>query len=310
MTLQKLAYQSQPPFGRLPPRKVYLVDPPNIQPVIRIAHHIAAPIHIEHRIIFEHEIVLFLAGRGRVTTQSQSVDFEAGHLFVLWPIVRHTITVDRDQPCEHLAIHFDVTPNVPQTDDRLDERGPYEVRFLHGLSWPWHLVLPPAHSIENMMRRVIEAHESTELLARLQAITSLSHALIEMFRLHTQRNNHDAQTPAQAACRIKLGRAIHYLQQHLASEITVEDLAGAAGLSASYVTRLFKQWTGTTPMHYLRRARIERARQLLADVDLSIQQVGVQVGFADPYHFSKVFRRIDGLSPSAFRRMLLAGRDT
>ncbi|MBL4702319.1 MAG: AraC family transcriptional regulator [Phycisphaeraceae bacterium] len=303
-------YQRQPPFGKLSPRKEYWVELSNIHPSIRIAHQ-GSLANIDERIIFDYEIVLFLTGQGRVTIQSQTIDFQAGHLFLFCPFVPHAIEVDASEPCEHLAIHFDVTQGVPLADDCLEERGPYEVRLSHGLAWPTHLVLPSSHSIESMLRRVIQMHNAPEPIARLSSLTYLSQVLIEMFTLEAHRDvGHKDATFSQAVCRIKFERSIRYVQQHLASDITVDDLADAAELSASYITRLFKQWVGTTPMNYLRQVRVERARQLLADVDLSIQQVGAQVGLRDPYHFSKVFRRIDGLSPSAFRQMLLAGRKT
>jgi transcriptional regulator GlxA family with amidase domain len=60
-------------------------------------------------------------------------------------------------------------------------------------------------------------------------------------------------------------------------------------------------------MDYLRRVRVQQARVLLGDVDLSIKEIARRVGFDDPYHFSKVFHRIDGLPPTLYREALLAG---
>jgi transcriptional regulator GlxA family with amidase domain len=61
-------------------------------------------------------------------------------------------------------------------------------------------------------------------------------------------------------------------------------------------------------MAYLRHRRVDAARLLLADVDLSIKEIAVRCGFDDPYHFSKVFHQIDGLSASDYRETVLAGR--
>jgi transcriptional regulator GlxA family with amidase domain len=58
-------------------------------------------------------------------------------------------------------------------------------------------------------------------------------------------------------------------------------------------------------MDWLRRLRVAEARRLLADLDLPVKEVGRRVGFEDPYHFSRVFRAIDGLSPSAHREAIL-----
>jgi two-component system response regulator YesN len=61
-------------------------------------------------------------------------------------------------------------------------------------------------------------------------------------------------------------------------------------------------------MEYLRRLRIELARELLADPSLSIKEVAARTGFTEPNHFSRVFSRIDGVPPTAFREALLIGK--
>jgi transcriptional regulator GlxA family with amidase domain len=81
-----------------------------------------------------------------------------------------------------------------------------------------------------------------------------------------------------------------------------------AGLSGSHFTRLFAAWAGESPAAYVKRARIQRARRLLTEVDLSIKQVAARCGFRNPHHFSRVFRRIDGLTPSAYREAALAAQ--
>ncbi|HLL88337.1 MAG TPA: helix-turn-helix transcriptional regulator, partial [Tepidisphaeraceae bacterium] len=76
----------------------------------------------------------------------------------------------------------------------------------------------------------------------------------------------------------------------------------------SRFTALFRAHTGTSPMGYVRKVRVDHARRLLADVDLSIKEVAARVGFDDAFHFSKVFRAVDGLAPTRYREALLAGR--
>jgi transcriptional regulator GlxA family with amidase domain len=61
-------------------------------------------------------------------------------------------------------------------------------------------------------------------------------------------------------------------------------------------------------MEYLQRVRVQHARELLKDIDLSIKEVAARTGFSDPYHFSRVFRRIDGLSPAYYREIVLSGK--
>lgn len=84
-------------------------------------------------------------------------------------------------------------------------------------------------------------------------------------------------------------------------------LAAEAGLSTSRFAHLFRQETGVAPGRYLHRLRMERARVLLERTFLSVREVMARVGFRDPSHFSRDFRRFHGLAPSAVRGVVHPG---
>ena len=101
--------------------------------------------------------------------------------------------------------------------------------------------------------------------------------------------------------RRRLRVAIEYIEDHLDSEIALEDLAAAVHLSAYHFARLFKASTGLPPHQYVIARRIERAKQLLRDDDLSLAQVAARVGFWDQGHFTRHFKRLVGVTPKHFR---------
>jgi AraC-like DNA-binding protein len=80
------------------------------------------------------------------------------------------------------------------------------------------------------------------------------------------------------------------------------ELAARVGVSPNYLSSLFAREMRTTLRQYADQQRIELARQQLLDPARQIKQVAYALGFADPYHFSKVFHRVTGTSPTAFRR--------
>ncbi len=96
-------------------------------------------------------------------------------------------------------------------------------------------------------------------------------------------------------------RAIAYLQQNYAHPIARWQVAEAAGASEDYLSRLFHRELGLSPWDYLNRYRIQRARLLLVAGDLSIAEVARQVGFKDHAYFSRIFRKLTGLSPNGYR---------
>jgi AraC-like DNA-binding protein len=97
-------------------------------------------------------------------------------------------------------------------------------------------------------------------------------------------------------------KAMAYLHEHYAEPVSRESLARYVGASEGHLARCFRQETGVTPMVYLNRYRVNRAKALLADKDLSITEIALAVGFPDGAYFSHVFRREVGISPNAYRR--------
>ncbi|MBB6673457.1 response regulator [Cohnella nanjingensis] len=83
--------------------------------------------------------------------------------------------------------------------------------------------------------------------------------------------------------------------------LTAADIAAGVYLSPTYVSLLFKQETGETLFEYLTKVRVERAKELLLDPQTKFYEVCEAVGYSDPSHFSKVFKKMTGLTPSAFR---------
>jgi AraC family transcriptional regulator len=99
-------------------------------------------------------------------------------------------------------------------------------------------------------------------------------------------------------------KVAEYIEAYLADDLSLSKLAEVAGLSPFHFARAFKESIGLPPLHYVSSRRIERAKELLAQPDLSVTQIGAQLGFADSSSFSASFRKHTGATPSAYRRGL------
>jgi AraC-like DNA-binding protein len=97
-------------------------------------------------------------------------------------------------------------------------------------------------------------------------------------------------------------KAIDHIEEHLAESISLATLAQLVRLSPNYFCRSFSQSLGMPPQRYHAARRIERAKMLLAQPGSSITDVGLTVGYSETSAFSTAFRRISGLTPSAYRR--------
>lgn len=105
--------------------------------------------------------------------------------------------------------------------------------------------------------------------------------------------------PPQTGALVK--QAIAYLHQNYARALARWEMAEGIGVSEDYLSRVFNQELGISPWDYLNRYRVARAQELLRQTHDSISQIGYRVGFSDPAYFSRVFRRLTGISPRAYR---------
>jgi AraC family transcriptional regulator len=99
-------------------------------------------------------------------------------------------------------------------------------------------------------------------------------------------------------------RVAEFIEAHLAEDISLTQLAELARLSPYHFARAFKQTFGMPPHRYHMSRRVERAKALLAKPDLSVTQIGFDVGFSESSSFSAAFRKFTGTTPSTFRRNL------
>jgi AraC family transcriptional regulator len=131
-------------------------------------------------------------------------------------------------------------------------------------------------------------------------------SLANLLAVHLIR---DALSPRRLPCRtggalprVKLRAVFEYIEEHVNADLTLEQLAATAHLSAYHFTRQFKAATGLPPHRYVIARRIERAQHLLrASDDLPLSEIATRTGFADQSHFSNHFKRIVGLTPRQFR---------
>ncbi len=105
----------------------------------------------------------------------------------------------------------------------------------------------------------------------------------------------------QMASRLSYDRCREYLSRHY---LEIKDFALAAkmcGVSPVHMCRLFRRYAGETPHVFVTRLKINHAAELIVRGDVAVKAAALEVGYADPYHFSRVFKAMHGQAPSKFR---------
>lgn len=228
-------------------------------------------------------------GRGRMKTTAGEVTLRPGVCLWMRPGRRYEAVQDPKARLGVNYIHF--SASAGRRDLPLSAFDPpFEV-----------LQSREVEFVDVLMRRIIELGESPA--DRVAADALLQGLLVELARAHataaqlatpgTEQRHRDVVVQIAAQIRESPGQAP-----------AVAELARRGGYSVDHFSRIFLKVTGQRPQDYVINARIERARQLLAESDLTIGGVAENVGFQDIFYFSRQFRQRTGQTPSEFRRSL------
>ncbi|WP_414584054.1 helix-turn-helix domain-containing protein [Scytonema sp. PCC 10023] len=142
--------------------------------------------------------------------------------------------------------------------------------------------------------------QSDRLGSRLYAETAATFLAAHLLRHYSDRK-HTLQEYSDGLPKHKLKRAIAYIQEYLAENVSLEAIANELGMSRYYFVRLFKQSMGVTPYQYVLQQRIERAKMLLKQRERAISDIALECGFANQSHFTKHFRQFTGMTPKAYQ---------
>lgn len=96
--------------------------------------------------------------------------------------------------------------------------------------------------------------------------------------------------------------ALMFMNANVNSRCTVQDFAGRQNISASHFSKLFKDKTGSSPVNYFNELKIKEACGLLQHSSRSIKSIALELGFEDQYYFSRLFKKVHGISPTFYRQ--------
>jgi AraC family transcriptional regulator len=184
-------------------------------------------------------------------------------------------------------------PLLSAVREELDGRLPLPVSPRSGLH---------DHAVSEILRLLFAEVESGGASGTLYA-ESLAHALAVRFLFLGEylptRSSATAVLPQR-----KLRGIQDLIESRLDADLTLQELAAAIGYSRSHFLRMFRATTGMTPHRYVLKRRVERARQLLEQVGLSIAEVAMICGFSSQAHLTFAFRKEYGITPTEYRRHL------
>ncbi|MEA5258297.1 AraC family transcriptional regulator [Arcicella aquatica] len=101
-----------------------------------------------------------------------------------------------------------------------------------------------------------------------------------------------------------ISKVIAYMKKHLTETLTLEQLADVAGMSASHFSAVFRQKVQSSPINFFTFLKVQQACSLLEHSKLRVKEIAYTIGYNDPYHFSRIFTTVMGISPREFRKKI------
>jgi AraC-like DNA-binding protein len=252
--------------------------------VLRAGHLKAAPDYrVDRRFCAGHDLIYCMKGRGYIRIEGK--EHAVNETEVLW--------IDGRSPHVHWA----------------EANDPWEVLWLRA---DGHTLTSSAEAL-NVVRQPVftvgprAATNFHAVVRHLQAqplaLDALLHADVSVILslLFQQRRSLQGVDPENQGIDPGLKRAIEKMGVYYYKAWSVRALAKEAGMSEPHFYRRFHRATGSSPISWLRRQRVNHAKRRLVETTDSIKQIAEQVGYSDPFYFSRDFKLACGISPKHYR---------
>ncbi|MET0378465.1 MAG: AraC family transcriptional regulator [Spongiibacteraceae bacterium] len=224
-------------------------------------------------------LIYCTGGSGELVLENKPVVVKPGDLLILPPGIAHNYAASTSDPWSIFWVHYQGDLSAAFTE------------FLQ-LEQPLFSIGIQPHLI---------AEFETLLALRKDGVT-VTHFIRGACRLKALLTEFACATVHSAGSRsIDMDQLLQHMQRHLGSELDLDALAATANLSKFHFIRRFRERTGHTPIQHFIHMKMQHACQLLDGSDEPIKRIASAVGYSDPLYFSRLFKRVMGVSPQHYR---------
>lgn len=219
-----------------------------------------------------------LSGRGYVKVQGELHVLQRGDSFLIYPDEEYFYYPDEECPWEYEWVDF-------------RGNGVERLLALTGFTRekPVMQLMPGLHEQFQVVS------DAADRIVRQEQEAARLHLLLTCYF----RDDLSSEEDNQKAYMQLAGEYI--ANYYWRSDLKVPEIAKHLHIDRTHLFRLFKESVGMAPQQYLASVRMEKARRLLQDTDMSVQAVAASVGYEDALHFSKTFKKVQGITPSGYR---------
>jgi len=242
------------------------------------------------------EITYILSGKGQYYVEGTTYNVKAGDLIICNAGVHHhNIVTDEKEPTVEFFVGF--------TDYHLKDLPPNTMDIKNNC-YLVHTDTELRQSLSKLCYAMLAENETNQVGKYFMLKSYLIQFLLLIIRQNSEPQpkqegyNFDTHYKSYVVNQI-----VTYLDAHYNEKISLDRIAQNMYLSPVYISKIFKEETGESPINYLIKIRLEKAKDMLtAQNPDSIKKIANDVGYDDAYHFSKLFKKYYGISPLYYRK--------
>lgn len=232
------------------------------------------------------ELFYIVGGDGQFRIEDEIHSVKAGHMVMVNPNVLHTEVSYEAHPLEYIVLGIDGL----ELSTFHDQTARYQI-----------FDCQQGGDILTCLRHILQETHLAQ-----PGYEAICQAYMEILILRLMRSASLSLTAGTPAASHQCATVRHYIDTHYKEPLTLDDLAREAHVNKFYLSHVFKEEYGMSPISYLLSRRIEEGRYLLRETNMSLSQISQILGFSSASYFSQSFRRSEGMSPIDYRK---AGRN-
>jgi len=242
------------------------------------------------------ELAVILSGKGKYNIKDEIYTVEEGDVIILNPQINHqSLLIDKSNPTVEFFVGFSDVHFQNMLDNHLELKTGSPILHMEG-------------ELKRKIFKICMAMEAENAEMRPGTYFMMKAYLIQLLTAIVREQTdpvqiHHCCSFESVSKKYVVEQIINYFEEHYNEKISLDRIAENMYLSPFYISKIFKSETGDPPINYLIKVRLEKAKELLETGRIgSVQTVAEAVGYDDAYHFSKLFKKHFGVSPSQIKR--------
>ena len=229
-----------------------------------------------------------LSGAGQLSYEGKTYELQQGDCVFIdcRKAYSHSTGYDTDNLWSLQWCHF-YAPSLPAVYEKYKERGGRAVFHPDNVS-----------AFSELLTELYHLASSSDYIKDMRINEKLATLLTLLME-----ESWNPENTAISRKRMELSAIRDYLDEHYNEKIVLDELANQFFINKFYLTKIFKETYGTTINNYLISKRITQSKQLLRFTVMTVEQIADTVGMKDANYFSRMFRKVEGISPSEYRKL-------